>query len=103
MNTTNGARAIDLPPDRRPGVPAQRQPEPVGNAHWSTPERQPPRANVTIDAQRGEATATFGTGQPPRGLSGMMRRAAYRVPDYEPKRWALLLFADRVDALEHRA
>jgi hypothetical protein len=102
MNTMNEARAIDLPAGRRPGVSAQREPAPIGNAHWLTPERQPPCANVTIDAQRGVPTATFGTGQPPRGLSGTMRRAAYRIPDYEPKRWALLLLADRVDTLEDR-
>lgn len=102
MNTTNERTAIDLPAERRPGVPAQREPEPMANAHWSVPEQQVPRGDVTIDGQRAEPTATFGTGQPPRGLSGVLRRAAYQIPDYEPRRWALLLFADRVDTLEDR-
>ena len=44
-----------------------------------------------------------GTAQPMRGLSGVVRRAAYRIPEHEARHWALLLFADRVDAVEHGA
>jgi hypothetical protein len=44
----------------------------------------------------------FGTGQPPRGLSGLLRRAAYRVPEHRASRWALLVAGDRLDVLEHR-
>jgi hypothetical protein len=96
--------AVDAAFDRRPGVPEDRSPGgPAGHAHWSQPAKQPPRADVLKDAGRSELTATFGTGQPPRGVSGMLRRAAYRMPDYEARRWALLLFADRVDAFETRA
>jgi hypothetical protein len=38
---------------------------------------------------------------PPRGVSGLIRRAAYRYPEHKPRRWLLLMFADRVDVLEH--
>ncbi|HEY2514692.1 MAG TPA: hypothetical protein VGI39_27695, partial [Polyangiaceae bacterium] len=82
MNNDNGSqqtRAVDLPEGRRPGVPARGEPHPVGSAHWLKPEGQVSAAEVTMDAQREEPTATFGTGQPPRGLSGVMRRAAYRI------------------------
>jgi hypothetical protein len=44
----------------------------------------------------------FGTVQPPRGLSGLVRRAAYRVPEHRASRWMLLVVGDRIDALEHR-
>jgi hypothetical protein len=94
--------AVDASLDRRPGVPQQQSPSPVGHAHWAEPERQPVPVGAVKDAQRPEWTATFGTGQPPKGLSGVMRRAAYRIPDYRIRRWLLLLVADRVDALEHR-
>jgi hypothetical protein len=43
----------------------------------------------------------YGTAVPPRGLSGVIRRIAYGVPDYKARRWALLLLADRVDVIEH--
>ena len=37
-----------------------------------------------------------------RGLSGLVRRAAYRVPEHRTTRWTLLLVGDRLDVLEHR-
>ena len=39
---------------------------------------------------------------PLKGLSGVLRRAAYKVPDWKPRRWLMLLVADRLDALEAR-
>ncbi len=101
MNNGSSHHAVDASPTRRPGVPEQRSPKVVGAAHWTTPQRQPIPEGVIKDAQR-EFTATFGTGQPPRGLSGALRRLAYRAPDYEVRRWALLLLADRVEWAETR-
>ncbi|MDP9151782.1 MAG: hypothetical protein M3O36_17810 [Myxococcota bacterium] len=95
-------KTVDADPQRRPGVPAERPPGRTGHAHWLEPEKQPPRPDVVKDAQRTELTATFGTGQPPHGLSGLMRCAAYEIPDYQPRRWLLLVLADRVDSLEGR-
>jgi hypothetical protein len=45
----------------------------------------------------------FGAALPARGLSGVVRRAAYRIPERRPARWVLLLAADRIDVLEGRA
>jgi hypothetical protein len=91
----------DASPKARPGVPAERAtPEPVANAHWVEPPRQTPRGKELKDVDRPELTATFGTGQPPRGLSGLLRKRAYRIPDYRARRWMLLLLADRIDAIE---
>ena len=45
----------------------------------------------------------FGAALPARGLSGVVRRAAYRIPERRPARWVLLLAADRIDVLETRA
>jgi hypothetical protein len=92
--------AIDASTARRPGVPQKREPMPAGTPHWQVPARQIPPRSVVRDAQRDDFTATFGTGQAPRGLSGVLRRIAYRIPDYRVRRWALLLVADRVDTLE---
>lgn len=39
---------------------------------------------------------------PLRGLSGVIRRRAYRLPDWKPRRWLLLMLGDRVDAFESR-
>jgi hypothetical protein len=39
---------------------------------------------------------------PLRGLSGLVRHAAYRTPEHRARHWFLLLLGDRVDAVEHR-
>ena len=98
---TNG-RAIDAPLERRPGVPAKRPPQPVGDAHWTRPPRQEPHTTILKDPSRAELTATFGTSPAPHGLSGLLRRVAYGLPDYRIRRWMLLITADRVDAIEGR-
>lgn len=104
MNPSNQSqmdvRGIDEPQDQRPGVPMELTPEPMGNAHWLVPERQPPQDDVLKDIDHETLTATFGTEHPPHGLSGILRRAAYTIPDYYARRWLLLILADRVDAVE---
>jgi hypothetical protein len=38
--------------------------------------------------------------QPLHGLSGLVRKAAYAIPEHRIRHWALLMVADRVDLLE---
>jgi hypothetical protein len=57
---------------------------------------------VLVGVDVGRLTPVFGTMQPPRGLSGLIRRAAYRVPEHKAPRWMLLLLGDRVDVWESR-
>jgi hypothetical protein len=95
-------RSADVSREVRPGVPRQRRPTPDPGAHWERPEQQrgtPLLARAGLRA----ATPVFGTAQPVHGLSGVLRRAAYRSPEHETGRWVLLFVADRVDVLEHRA
>lgn len=74
----------------------------AGNAHWAIPEKQIDPGNILKRKGLDELTPVFGTAVPPRGISGMLRRAAYNVAEHETSHWALLLIADRVDALEGR-
>lgn len=99
MTTT----APDASPSQRPGVPMEQDPKPVGHAHWTTPERQPDPGNILKRKGLDELTPVFGTAVPPRGLSGLMRRAAYEIPEHYTSHWLVLLLADRVDAVEDRA
>lgn len=87
---------------QRPGVPQERQPpEPLASAHWLEPDQQ--RATEEPLVGHGlTLTPVFSTALPVRGLSGALRRVAYRVPDYKARRWLLLMAADRIDVLEHR-
>jgi hypothetical protein len=93
---------VDLDPKNRPGVPIEREPRPAGEAHWDQPERQEPRLPHLVRMELGQLTPVFGTAQPPSGLSGLIRRAAYRIPEHEARRWLLLLLADRVEAYATR-
>ncbi len=93
--------APDATRESRPGVPRLQRPVPDPGAHWRRPEQQRGAALLGRSGLRG-ATPVFGTAQPVRGLSGLVRRAAYRIPEHRPARWGLLLLGDRIDVLEHR-
>ena len=91
----------DLDPADRPAVPRERQDTSTG-AHWHRPERQPELHPRERSIEHLELPPVFGTTFPPRGVSGAMRRYAYRLSEARAGHWLWLLAADRVDALEHR-
>ena len=92
---------VDVREEDRPGVPAERKPPaPIGSPSWTFPARQTIGVPSVHGAER-PITPVYGTAVPLRGLSGLIRAAAYRVPDYKPRRWLLLMMADRIDVLEH--
>lgn len=93
---------VDADPERRPGVPLYK---PAGSGTVAHPplDLQEPHVPVLVGADVGHLTPVFGTGQPPRGLSGVLRRAGYQIPEHKAARWMMLLAADRVDVWESRA
>jgi hypothetical protein len=106
VHTTDvqGANAVgvDLDPARRPGVPRERTPAPWPNTRFP-PSRQPGKPSVPRHGRPGKPMPpVFGTAVPLRGVSGLVRRAAYRTPDHFMRHWMMLLLADRVDAWETR-
>jgi hypothetical protein len=95
---------IDADFSQRPGVPMEKDPpEPVGGAHWGEPIRQPDPGYILKRSDLARLTPVFGTSIPPRGISGLVRRMAYAVPEHRAMHWMMLLLADRIDVLEHRA
>lgn len=94
--------AFDSSAEERPGVPMEQRPQPAPGAHWDEPTRQHSDVPVLTHAARRDLTPVYGTAIPPRGLSGMLRRVAYRIPEERASHWMLLLLADRVDVAEHR-
>jgi hypothetical protein len=96
----HASAAPDQNPLDRPGVPQEiNPPAPLANAHWLEPDQQRSDAQPLIGHGR-KLTPVYSIENPPRGLSGAIRRLAYRVPDYRPRRWLLLMLADRIDVLE---
>ena len=93
----------DRKPEDRPGVPREADPpHAMQGAHWTVPERQTTDRGSPVSITR-KLTPVYSSANPPRGLSGMLRRAAYRYPEYKTKRWALLMLADRIDVIEHNS
>ena len=91
----------DLDPSDRPAVPRER-PDRDNGAHWEFPDRQREVWPRERSVEHAFLTPVFGTSTPPRGVSGVMRRHAYRrYSEARAAHWLILLAADRVDALEH--
>jgi hypothetical protein len=92
---------VDLDPADRPSVPKLLPPEHRTGAHWDFPERQPETWPRERSIEHEFLTPVFGTSCPPRGLSGVLRRLAYRrYSEGRAAHWLILLAADRIDAWE---
>ena len=89
---------VDLDPADRPSYPKERFE--VTGAHWDFPDRQPELAPRERSTEHKFLTPVFGTAQPMRGLSGVIRRYAYTYSEGQTAHWLLLLAGDRVDVLE---
>lgn len=90
----------DLDRSRRPAVPMERMPPRQDDAHWTVPEAQPQTVEVLHSTERPGLTPVFGTACPPSGLSGTIRRAAFRHSEGQLRHWMMLLLADRVNVIE---
>jgi hypothetical protein len=92
---------VDLDPKDRPSVPKERFDPDLTGAHWEFPERQAEKWPRERSIEHKFLTPVFGTSCPPKGVSGIMRKLAYRrYSEARAAHWLLLLAADRVDALE---
>ncbi|AHJ97548.1 hypothetical protein [Hymenobacter swuensis] len=61
---------------------------------------QPEDTEVLRSIERPNVSAVFGTPAPPTGLSGLIRRAAFKYSENEYKHWLPLIVADRVNVVE---
>jgi hypothetical protein len=91
----------DLDPRDRPAVPREVFDPAASGAHWELPEQQPERWPRERSIEHGRLTPVFGTSAPPRLLSGVVRKYAYRrFSEARAAHWLLLIAADRIDAVE---
>jgi hypothetical protein len=89
----------DLDRADRPSYPREVQLE--TGAHWHEPEQQPETYPRERSIEHGRLTPVFGTPNPPRWVSGAVRRLAYRrYSEARAAHWLLLIAADRIDSLE---
>jgi hypothetical protein len=67
---------------------------------WVRPTQQPIDREVLHSIERPNVTAVFGTSVPLRGLSGMIRRYAFKFSESTYAHWLPLLLADRINVVE---
>jgi len=84
-----------------PAFPMRQQ---SGDEHkgmnWQRPTQQDATVEVLHSNERPNLTAVFGTTVPPRGLSGHLRRLAFRFSESQMPHWVMLIAADRVQMIE---
>ena len=89
----------DLDRSQRPALPKERTP-PRLDVPWDTPAQQASGIRVLHSIEREGITPVFGTSVPPSGLSGLLRKRAFRRSENDVRHWTMLLLADRVNAVE---
>jgi len=62
--------------------------------------QQPLDMEVLHSIERPGVTRVFGTSTPPKGLSGAIRRYAYKFSEATATHWMTLILADRINAIE---
>lgn len=90
----------DLDRKNRPGVPMERTPPRFINVPQGQIVPQEQHVEVLVSTERPGRTPLFGSVQPPSGLSGAIRRLAFKSSENDVRHWLLLLLADRVNMVE---
>ena len=90
----------DLDQANRPACPMERMPARLEGDHSHAPVQQAQTVEILQSIERPSISPIFGTPEPPSGMSGMLRRAAFRYSESDLRHWLMLLFADRVNMVE---
>ncbi|OIN55933.1 hypothetical protein [Arsenicibacter rosenii] len=92
---------IDIDPKNDPTYPIKKRTNEEQEGYtWQRPAQQQSHVEVLHSIERPNLSATFGTSVPPRGLSGQLRRYAFKYSESHYGHWLPLLLADRVAAVE---
>jgi hypothetical protein len=89
----------DLDPANRPAVPKE-APSDVHTVRGRRPQQQIADVKIFVSPEHPDITPVFGTTCPPRGLSGVLRTAAYKFGEGRLAHWMTLMLADRIDVIE---
>jgi hypothetical protein len=92
---------IDADPENEPTYPYK---EYTGDDHqrlnWERPPLQEQNVEILKSNERPNLSAAFGTSTPPSGLSGAIRRYAFKYSEGSWGHWLPLILADRVNVVE---
>lgn len=92
---------MDADPDNDPTYPMKRS---NGADHERLNYVKAPQQRTDMEIlhsiERPNITRVFGTSTPPSGLSGAIRRYAYKFSEATATHWMTLILADRVDVIQ---
>ncbi len=92
---------MDADPENEPTYPMKNY---TGDDHnrinYERSEQQPPTVEILVSTERPAITRVFGTSAPPSGLSGMIRRYAFKHSEDRYRHWIPLILADRINTIE---
>jgi hypothetical protein len=92
---------IDADPKNDPTYPMKHN---TGADHdrlnYERSAQQPQEVEVLKSIERPTLPRVFGTSTPPSGLSGMLRRYAFKFSEGSSGHWLTLILADRVNVVE---
>lgn len=92
---------VDIDPANNPNYPIKHY---NGDDHnrlnWERPPLQPVTVEILKSVEQPRMPAVFGTTLPPSGLSGALRRYAFKYDESEYGHWLNLLLADRINVVE---
>ena len=92
---------MDADPENEPTYPMKNY---TGDDHnrirYERSAQQPEEVELLMSNERPEMTRVFGTSVPPSGLSGMIRRYAFKHSEDRYRHWIPLILADRVNVIE---
>ena len=92
---------VDADPDNDPTYPYRDRSRDEGlTKEWRRPPQQESAVEILHSIEHVRTPAVFGTSTPPRGVSGMIRRAAFRWSESNWLHWLMLMGADRVNVIE---
>ncbi|MNE57761.1 hypothetical protein D3C80_1527460 [compost metagenome] len=99
--TTVVGWGVDADPDNDPTWPMRdRSLDDGPGMNWTPPLAQNSHVEILQSVEHLRRPAVVGESTPPSGLSGMIRRAAFRYSESQWAHWLLLIFADRIDSIE---
>jgi hypothetical protein len=92
---------MDADPENDPTYPMRHiEDQRTSGLNWTRPTQQEPRVEVLRSIEHNRLPAVTGTSTPPSGLSGMIRRAAFKRSESDWWHWLMLMGADRINVVE---
>ena len=92
---------MDADPENEPTYPIKNYTGDDHNRiHYERSEQQPETVEILMSNERPEITRVFGTTVPPSGLSGVIRRYAFKNSEDRYRHWIPLILADRINVFE---